>query len=361
MSVLKPPEADTPPSSAVFQAGGLVVVLVEVMRKAYLASIVPVIVNVILNEHQMIVDIIAFVSKGDFPRSRLGEKQRGKILASWVTRKMRTIAQFGIRDSDGADSQITEVAEPRSGVGSVVGVGSSLKNVETITENPMQHHRQLERHSQDYASLPTGISEMPAPYESSIVESPPLPSQQSEGDRDGTPTTEARNYFPTNDAELHLPEPQSQLPAPSEYYPVPDIYHQPDPSAFDFTQSHDPSSLSFNPSSISTGPPPRPRYDSKPSLSLHSSTNQNQNSNLSYQQPYRDYNNDGAGGGEGGGGGGGGRLRIANAASSSEDEVEWPREAIMYGNLGTGGGGAPPSSASGVRGQRGRGEYGEAM
>jgi hypothetical protein len=89
--------------SAVFQAGGLAVVLVEVDRKHFLASIVPVIVNSVLNSHHFIVDIVAFVSKGDFPRSRLGEKQRGKILASWVTRKMRTIAQFAIRDPNGDD------------------------------------------------------------------------------------------------------------------------------------------------------------------------------------------------------------------------------------------------------------------
>ncbi|KAI5783630.1 hypothetical protein EDC01DRAFT_718272 [Geopyxis carbonaria] len=87
-----------PGGSAVFQAGGLVVVLVEVGLKSYLASMVPVIVNTILNEHQLVVDIVAFVGAGDFSRSRLGEKQRGKILASWVTRKLRTIAQFGIRD-----------------------------------------------------------------------------------------------------------------------------------------------------------------------------------------------------------------------------------------------------------------------
>lgn len=74
--------------SAVFQAGGLVVVLVEVKVKSYLASMVPVIVNAILDQHQLVVDIVAFVGKGDFPRSRLGEKQRGKILASWVQRKM---------------------------------------------------------------------------------------------------------------------------------------------------------------------------------------------------------------------------------------------------------------------------------
>jgi hypothetical protein len=84
--------------SAVFQAGGLTVVLAEVDRKTFLASIVPVIVNSVLNNHHFVIDIVAFVVKGDFPRSRLGEKQRGKILASWVTRKMRTIAQFAIRD-----------------------------------------------------------------------------------------------------------------------------------------------------------------------------------------------------------------------------------------------------------------------
>jgi len=93
--------ANPSPPSACFQAGGLVVILVEVHVKSYLASMVPVIVNTILDQHQLVVDIVAFVSKGDFPRSRLGEKQRGKILASWVTRKMRTIAQFGIRDTHG--------------------------------------------------------------------------------------------------------------------------------------------------------------------------------------------------------------------------------------------------------------------
>ncbi|KAG7291022.1 hypothetical protein NEMBOFW57_001030 [Staphylotrichum longicolle] len=89
-----------PGGCAIFQAGGLIVVLVEVARKAYLASIVPVIVNAILNEHQLVVDIVAFVNKGDFPRSRLNEKQRGKILAGWVSRKLRTIAQFAIKDMD---------------------------------------------------------------------------------------------------------------------------------------------------------------------------------------------------------------------------------------------------------------------
>ncbi|KAI0007787.1 acetyl-CoA synthetase-like protein [Xylariaceae sp. FL0662B] len=125
-----------PGGSAVFQAGGLVVVLVEVSRKAYLASIVPVIVNAILNEHQIIVDIVAFVNKGDFPRSRLNEKQRGKILAGWVTRKMRTVAQFAIRDPEsiGMEGNDGTGENRRASVGSIRSTNvpgtSSLRNME---------------------------------------------------------------------------------------------------------------------------------------------------------------------------------------------------------------------------------------
>ncbi|EEP82269.1 conserved hypothetical protein [Uncinocarpus reesii 1704] len=106
--------------SAVFQAGGLVVALVEVTRKAYLASIVPVIVNAVLTEHQVVIDIVAFVPRGDFPRSRLGEKQRGKILGLWVTRKIRTIAQFSIRDADGSATQLAEAYARASKTGSMI-------------------------------------------------------------------------------------------------------------------------------------------------------------------------------------------------------------------------------------------------
>ncbi|KAK9369416.1 hypothetical protein V1509DRAFT_620767 [Lipomyces kononenkoae] len=89
--------------SAIFQAGGLVVLVVEVSRKQFLASLVPVIVNAILNEHQIVVDLIAFVAQGQFPRSRLGEPQRGKILATWVTGKLKTFAQFPVsRAPDGS-------------------------------------------------------------------------------------------------------------------------------------------------------------------------------------------------------------------------------------------------------------------
>jgi hypothetical protein len=105
----------------------LVVVVVEVTRKAYLAALVPVIVDAILMEHQVVADIVAFVSHGDFPRSRLGEKQRGKVLASWVTRKLRTVAQFSIRDLEGnnpfADMpqhRMSRVSKPGSTMGNSI-------------------------------------------------------------------------------------------------------------------------------------------------------------------------------------------------------------------------------------------------
>ncbi|KAJ5578699.1 uncharacterized protein N7459_007663 [Penicillium hispanicum] len=112
---------------AIFQAGGLIVVVVEVTRKAFLASLVPVIVDAILNEHQVVADIVAFVSHGDFPRSRLGEKQRGKVLASWVTRKLRTIAQFSIRDID--DNPFAEMPQHRASRSSKPGstMGNSIR------------------------------------------------------------------------------------------------------------------------------------------------------------------------------------------------------------------------------------------
>jgi hypothetical protein len=102
------------------------VVLVEVSRKSYLASMVPVIVNIILSEHQIVADIVAFVNKGDFPRSRLGEKQRGKILAGWVTRKMRTVAQFAIRDVDASMLEGEAADANRASTGSLRSLGASL-------------------------------------------------------------------------------------------------------------------------------------------------------------------------------------------------------------------------------------------
>ncbi|KAH6654292.1 acyl-CoA ligase [Truncatella angustata] len=146
-----------PGGCAVFQAGGLIAVIVEVSRKSYLASIVPVIVNAILNEHQTIIDVVAFVSKGDFPRSRLGEKQRGKILAGWVTRKLRTLAQFNIRDmhmegGDGPlDAHRASIASYRS---SGIPGASSLRNMEHAPQ--ILEQEELDSQMNKLAELPAG-------------------------------------------------------------------------------------------------------------------------------------------------------------------------------------------------------------
>lgn len=299
------------------------VVLVEVIRKAYLASIVPVVVNAILNEHQVIVDIIAFVSKGDFPRSRLGEKQRGKILASWVTRKMRTIAQFGIRDADGADSQITEVAEPRSGVGSIVGKGSSLRKVESASGGGPPGH--------DYRTLPVGISEMPAiEYENSIVESPPIPTDE---DRNDTPTEIRINHF-------SLPADEHNFPFRT---PIESLQESTIHSSNHQKQSFDsfpigPSAQPLNSASaqfdFTSTTSPKFRYNSNNSNTLAkgrdglpSQTRLRQDAPPVPPLP-AEYGGNGSRGGEGG------KLRITNA--DSDDEAEWPKEAIMHMNLASG-------------------------
>lgn len=296
------------------------VVLVEVIRKAYLASIVPVVVNAILNEHQMIVDIIAFVSKGDFPRSRLGEKQRGKILASWVTRKMRTIAQFGIRDADGADSQITEVAEPRSGVGSMVGKGSSLRKVERASGGLVPGH--------DYRTLPVGISEMPAiEYESSIVESPPIPTDE---DRNDTPTETrmARFSSPADEQKFPIPTSTESL----QESTIHSSNHQKQPfDSFPTSPPAQPSNSASAQFDFTSTTSPKFRYNSnntnimaKGRDGLPSQTRLRQEAPPVPPLP-AEY------GGNGSSGGQGGKLRITNA--DSEDEAEWPKEAIMHMNL----------------------------
>lgn len=186
--------------------------LVEVTRKSYLASLVPVIVNAVLNDHQIVIDIVAFVSYGDFPRSRLGEKQRGKILGSWVTRKMRTIAQFSIRDADGADPQMLQSRMSRgSKTGSIIG-GSSLRRSTLVPDSdsstrvapaPGQERRELvdepytmqedekEKHYQDLLNDPNyrasndgsrGIQEQSAPQPLTIDT-----HQGNEGEKNPTP------------------------------------------------------------------------------------------------------------------------------------------------------------------------------
>jgi hypothetical protein len=203
--------------SAIFQAGGLIVVLVEVGRKSYLASIVPVIVNAILSEHQIVVDIVAFVNKGDFPRSRLGEKQRGKILATWVTRKMRTMAQFGIRDADSGLSDAADTMEPRSSMRNSSVMGSSLRNVEPAPQIPEEREpeRQQAEARDSYIPHPMGISEMPAQNYDDSTAGSLTAAASAQSDNPSTDNLKANFEQPNTDFVVPgfgTPDPPDQAP-----------------------------------------------------------------------------------------------------------------------------------------------------
>lgn len=269
--------------SAVFQAGGLIVVLIEVGRKAYLASIVPVIVNAILNEHQIVVDIVAFVNRGDFPRSRLGEKQRGKILASWVTRKMRTMAQFGIRDAESALSDVTETMEPRSRVTSLQAgsvVASSLRNVDTapqIIEQRELEQRAASQHGS--VNIPVGISEMPAVNYNESIKG----TEVSESYNDETPTDKGHGF---------------QFELPSNSYD----------DKSEFLSRNDDAPAEFVPEV----PPPRATQESSPPLKVPEPHEGDLWSLPSQQR---------------------GGLRVQNADVDSDDDDDWKKDAVMHMNL----------------------------
>jgi hypothetical protein len=220
-----------PAGCAVFQAGGLVVVVIEIFRRNFLASMVPVIVNAVLNEHQLVIDIVAFVSKGDFHRSRLGEKQRGKILAGWVTRKMRTIAQYSIRDPNGSDAQMiseepvgrtstsTFMRGPASTKGSLRASSTlGLTAQAQLNSMHLSHRASMQELSaQQQPQYPQGMSEMPAqshqsfsnyPRQQSIPEletrtqslslnpNHPGPSLDEDSRNERTPTELRRDFLP---------------------------------------------------------------------------------------------------------------------------------------------------------------------
>jgi hypothetical protein len=295
----------------VFQAGGLVVVLVEAVRKAYLASIVPVIVNAILSEHQLVIDIVAFVSKGDFPRSRLGEKQRGKILANWVTRKMRTIAQFGIRDADVSESHINEAAEPRSGAGAGAGgtAETTPRQVE-LSSTPLNQHQVLDapitkEYSKDY-SLPAGISEMPTTqYDDAGFSNVNITDGSGDtyatAHSDSTATERQPSHFELPDTDIALSSPpktsDASLQAAESYQSIVSDH------AYHFMPDNEPNAPALG--------PPDPPPVSLPSVTGH----ENHLSGDLWSLPSQR-----------------GGLRVANEVKDDEED-EWPQEAIMYGNL----------------------------
>jgi acyl-CoA synthetase (AMP-forming)/AMP-acid ligase II len=75
----------------VFQANGETVCIVEVRSSEGILNLVPCIMNSILDEHQFIIDVIVFIGPGTLPKSRLGEKQRTKIMTSWLSGNLSVV------------------------------------------------------------------------------------------------------------------------------------------------------------------------------------------------------------------------------------------------------------------------------
>ena len=319
-------------------------VIAEVRTRAFLASLVPVIVNTVLNEHQLVLDIVAFVALGDFPRSRLGEKQRGKILASWVSRKMRTIAQFSIRDPEAEGSVGTVMPEEamtrrgstqsgrggarsfrQSGVSNVGGGGSSLRHAESITQMPVMEEPGQFAPGQDHLTVQTN------PLEQRRISSPGL----SDFDRanDHTPTNENPNPYTLNTTLDYSPVEPGNLDTDS-----PQRYS----SQIDLHQSHpsDMSSFDFHPGFQTDAPAQAQPYHQQPIGVAQGQTlqerqlqsqQQSQYGQATYQRNYYDDDDDSPIDMPQGLNGGGGGLRVANRASGESED--WGAEALRHMNL----------------------------
>jgi hypothetical protein len=330
---------------------------------------VPVIVNAILNEHQLVIDIVAFVIKGDFHRSRLGEKQRGKILAGWVTRKMRTIAQYSIRDPNGPENQMMISEEPVGrqsmsmsigGTGGMRGPGStkgSLRAGSTLGMTAQLNSMQLSQQQNNAIAeqvpgqsipgsfaqqQPYGMNDNQSPHSSYYPQSIPELSPQGHNDPSDVTPTEARHSF----------LPQLEQPGFMDYSPV----DRAGPFLRDGDQHTGPGDHNYQqqtygnaqlPESLRPGtgdtdnmPTPQPFYsDSQPydyGANQHGEQEQGSRRWSFDSQDRGNGNGNGDryeggydGGGYGGyGGGGGGGLRVANRDSSESESGSWTRDVV---------------------------------
>lgn len=355
--------------SAIFQAGSLLVLIAEVRTRAFLASLVPVIVNTVLNEHQLVLDIVAFVALGDFPRSRLGEKQRGKILASWVSRKMRTIAQFSIRDPDAEGSVGTAVPNEavarrgstqsgragtssfrQSGISALSGAGggSSLRHAESITQMPLMEEPTQHTPMGDHLTVETN----PIFSQQRRVSSPGIPDFDRAND--DTPTNEHPNPYTLNTTLDYSPVEPGNLDTDSpQRYGSPSNFQQAAPQADQHQQLPDISSFDYHPGYQSNAPPSPQPYHQQPIGIAQSpyASSQSQDAvpaplstssaNNYYQTPssmterrgtfFNDDDGDASPVEVPQGLNGGGGLRVANRASGESED--WGASALRHLNI----------------------------
>lgn len=95
--------------SCVFKCSDYTVVVCEAKRSRNLSALVPLVVNTVFSKHHVIVDIVAFIKKGEFPISRLGTKQRARIVDAWVQGVIPLTVQYGV--NYGENSMIKLIKE----------------------------------------------------------------------------------------------------------------------------------------------------------------------------------------------------------------------------------------------------------
>lgn len=95
--------------SCIFKCSDYTIIVCESKRTKYFSSLVPLIVNTILSKHHVVIDIVAFIKKGEFPISRLGTKQRARIVDAWVQGVIPISASYGV--NYGENSMIKLVQE----------------------------------------------------------------------------------------------------------------------------------------------------------------------------------------------------------------------------------------------------------
>lgn len=94
--------------SCVFKCAEYTIVVCESKRSRYFASLVPLLVNTILSKHHLVVDIVAFIKKGEFPISRLGTKQRARIIDAWVGGVIPILAAYGVNYGENSMIQLVK-------------------------------------------------------------------------------------------------------------------------------------------------------------------------------------------------------------------------------------------------------------
>lgn len=303
--------------------------------RAFLASLVPVIVNAVLNEHQLVLDIVAFVALGDFPRSRLGEKQRGKIMGGWVSRKMRTIAQFSIRDPDAESSVGTAVPDNvsmgrrgsgqsgRAGNGSMMRgmgtAGSSLRQVESITHLPNSVAEEPSHYPSQEARqehLHTLSLQTPSTYQANVQNQllaggyRGSHSHFDDRDRDGRSDNTPTNETPR---PLHLNTTLEYSPVDAPTFDSPEMMRHATPSGEHSQPHYQHQQQAYHQSYGEQGGSEYASYEPSSPIDVDLGTASGWHGNT-------------------GGGGGGGGLRVANRSSGVSDD--WPQEALRHMSLG---------------------------